>query len=230
MPALGRQPDAYGYTYSRLLKLWKLQWGQFSVLSFDQRRLESLKPDLNLVESARDAQIRLTIGDLANSKLRNWANSVNYRRSWQTSVANVRLLNLLIQQFRVPPENARAIVERMLDVELVCSLDGEYELVSLGSGRKFWYSNAWPSFAAPELPPGHTAPLLKWFRGLEFEVIKGSTQFGVHGYVDIERTETKKSLPSFDVFKGFGNLFGGGKKAEVKPKQPEPKQPEPAKK
>jgi len=35
MPALGREPDQFGYAYSRLLKIWKLTWGQFSVLSFD---------------------------------------------------------------------------------------------------------------------------------------------------------------------------------------------------
>ncbi len=212
MPALGSQPDQFGYTYSRLLKLWKLQWGQFSAISFDQRRLEALKPHLKVVDRERPSQIRLEVGDLVNSNLRNWANSLNYRRSWQTSVANVRLLNLLGQQFRVPPESARVIVERMLGVELVCSLGGEYRLAQLPSGRKVWHSTAWPSFSRPEIPAGHTAPLLKWFRGLEVEVSKRPTQFSVHGFVDIERNEVETKLPSFDMFKGFSNLFGGGKK------------------
>ena len=43
MPRLGARPDAFGYTYSPLLSLWRLQWNDFSVLSFDQRRLELLK-------------------------------------------------------------------------------------------------------------------------------------------------------------------------------------------
>ena len=214
MPALGRQPDEFGYTYSRILNLWKLQWGQFSALSFDQHRLEALKPHLKVVDRERPSQIRLEVGDLVNSNLRNWANSVNYRRSWQTSVANVRLLNLLGQQFRVPPESARAIVERMLEVELVCSLGGEYRLAQLPSGRKVWHSTAWPSFSQPEIPEGHTAPLLKWFRGLEVEVSKGATQFAVHGFVDIQRNEAKTKLPSFDLFKGFQGLFGGVKKSD----------------
>ena len=216
MPALGREPDPYGYTFSRILKLWKLQWGQFSALSFDQHRLEALKPHLKVVDRERAAQIRLEVGDLVNSNLRDWANSLNYRRSWQTSVANVRLLNLVSQQFRVPPESARAIVERMLEVELVCSLGGEYRLAQLPAGRKVWHSTAWPSFSQPEIPEGHTAPLLKWFRGLEIEVSKGATQFSVHGFVDIERNEAEAKLPSFDLFKGFTNLFGGGKKSDDK--------------
>ena len=211
MPALGREPDQYGYTYSRLLKLWRLQWGDFSVLSFAQRRLESLKPHLKVVPAERPAQLRLYVGDLANSKLSGWANAVNYRRSWQTSIANVRLLNLLTQQFRVSPEAAKIVVERMLDVELVCSLDGNYKLTQLPSGRMFWHSDAWPSFSSPVLPADHKAPLLKWFRGLEVEVMKAESQFAVHGILDIERTEATKSLPGFDLFGGFGNIFGGSK-------------------
>ena len=183
-------------------------------MSFDQNRLEALKPHLRVVESERPAQIRLTVGDLAKSNLSGWANSLNYRRSWQTSVANVKLLNLLTQQFRVPPEMANSIVERMLDVELVCSLDGDYRLVKLPSGRSLWHSTAWPSFSKPKLPDEHTAPLLKWFRGLEVEVTKAETQFSVHGFLDIERTDMESKLPSFDLFNGFGNLFGGNKSAD----------------
>jgi hypothetical protein len=210
MPALGGPPDQWGYTYSRLLKLWRLQWQGFSVISFDQQRLERLKAHLRVVESERPAQIRLEVGDVVNSGLSNWANAVNYRRSWQTSVANVRFLNLLTQQFRVPPELARETAERMLDVELVCSLRGEYQLTQLPSGRQLWVSSAWPSFAQPVLPKEHAAPLLLWFRGLELEVTKAETQFSTHGFLDIERQELGPKLPSFDMFGGFGNLFGGG--------------------
>ncbi len=216
MPALGREPDPMGFTYSRFLNLWRLQWKdnsgeEFSVLAFDQNRLEALKPHLKVVPSERPAQVRLIVGDLANSRLSNWANAVNYRRSWQTSVANVRLLNLLTQQFRVPVDATRAIAERMLDVELVCSLTGTYELAVLPSGRLLWYSTAWPSFSRPQLPKDHAAPFLQWFRGLEVEVTKAETQFSVHGFLDIERSESDtNALPSFDMFKGFGNLFGTG--------------------
>ncbi|MEL7500467.1 MAG: hypothetical protein AAFN77_22935 [Planctomycetota bacterium] len=215
MPALGGQPDIYGYTYSRLLKLWRLQWDSFSVLSFDQARLESLKPHLKIIDSERPAQIRLQVGDLSSSNLQGWANSVNYRRAWQTSIANVQLLNLLIQQFRVEPEAAKLIVERMMDVELICSLGGQYQLSQIPSGRRLWESTQWPSFADPELPPGHIAPFLTWFRGLQLEVTKAETQFSVHGFLDIHReVGDGPELPSFDLFKGFSNLFNGDKGPE----------------
>ncbi len=209
MPGLGGQPDPNGYTYSRLLKLWRLQWDSFSVLSFDQRRLEQLKPNLRIVESSRPAQLRLTVGDLSSSNLRSWANSINYRRSWQTSISNIQLLNLLCQQFQVEPEVAKAVIERMMDVELVCSLGGDYQLVQLPSERNVWISSAWPSFANPELPPDHVAPFLQWFRGVEIEAIKAETQFAMHGFLDIQREGDGSPLPSFEMFKGFSNLLGG---------------------
>ena len=208
LPRLGGAPDSLGYTHSRLLGLWRLQWKDFSVLSFDQRRLEDLKSHLKVVPSERPAQVRLEVGDLARSKISGWANTVNYRRSWQTSIANVKLLNMLTQQFGVPVDQAMETAERLLNVELVCSLGGEYEVIELDSGRKLWQSTKWPSFTNPQLPPSYKAPVLNWFRGLQAEVVKGQTQFSIHGYLDIERLNPQPALPAFDLFKGFGNMFG----------------------
>ncbi len=207
MPQLGGRPDAFGYTYSRLLGLWRLQWKDFSVLAFDRRRLESLKQHLAVIPSPRPAQVRVKIGDLAKSKIQVWANTINFRRSWQASIANVRLLNLLNQQFRTPPQQTRAIASRLLDVELVCALDGEYDRLVLPTGREVWYSTAWPSFGSPKLPEGYLAPVLTWFRGLELEVVKEENRFSLHGILDVHRSEQGDALPAFDLFKGFGDLF-----------------------
>ncbi len=214
MPRLGAQPDAFGYTHSPLLSLWRLQWNDFSVLAFDQRRLEELKPHLRLVPVERPAQVRVEIGDLLNSKIKAWANTITFRRSWQTSISNIQLLNMLVQQFDISPDIAMETAERMLNVDLVCSLGGEYELVTLPSGRKVWHSTAWPSFSQPKIPDGYTAPLLQWFRGLDVEATQLETQFSVHGYVDIQRSRQKKKLPSFDLFKGFGALGGSKTKKQ----------------
>ena len=208
MPKLGGQPDAFGYTYSSILKLWRLQWQGFSVVSFDQRRLEDLKRSLKLTPSSRPAHVRLKVGDLASSKIKVWANTLNFRRSWQASIANVRLLNVLHQQFAIPIEQAAEVAQGILDVDLVCSLGGQYKTIELPSGRTVWVSDAWPSFDARVLPEQYVAPLLKWFRGLELEVVKEETQFKIHGILDIQRTG-EGNLPAFDLFKGFGKLFGG---------------------
>lgn len=224
MPQLGGRPDGFGYTYSRLLKVWRLQWEGFSILSFDQRRLEELKRFLKIVPAERPAHIRLKVGDLASSKIRAWANALNFRRSWQASLANVRLMNMLRQQFAIPVDRVVDTAQRILDVDLVCSLDGEYQQVALSSGRKIWISDAWPTFDAQQLPADYTAPLLTWFRGLELEVLRQPTQFSIHGFLDIQRTGDSEPLPAFELFKGFGSMFGGGGKGTLKAAETKPEE------
>ena len=215
LPQLGRLPDAAGYTYSRLLKLWRLQWDDFSILSFDQARLEELKPNLAIVPAERASHGKIRVGNIAESKLRDWANTLNYRRSWQTSLANVRMLNTLANQFRLKPELAKRVAEQMLDVKLVCSLGGEYVLKETLGGRQVWCSTAWPNFLNPVIPADYEAPILGWFRGAELEVTQAETQFAVHGFFDVKRNG-ESDLPSFKIFKGFGNLLGGGNKDSAK--------------
>ncbi len=211
MRNLGGVPDEEGFTYSRLFKLWRLQFGDFSILGFDKERLRGLRPHLDIIEAERAAQVRIRVGDLKESGLNTWADSMNYRRAWQTSIANVQLINTLIDQFDVPPADARDIAERMLNVRLVCSLDGEYQLATLPNGRQLWHSTAWPSFANPELPQNYSAPLLKWFRGMDVEISKVDSQYQVHAILDIQRNQEGGALPSFNLFKGFGNFFSGDK-------------------
>ncbi len=221
MPQLGGTPDANGYTYSRLLKLWRLEWDDFALLSFDPARLEELKPHLSIQPAERPCHVRITVGDLAKSKLRRWANTLNYRRSWQTSLANVRMLNTLSSQFHLMPEQAIEVAEQMLDVKLVCSLGGEYALCETKAGRKVWCSTEWPNFLNPELPADYVAPVMGWFHGLQVEVTQGETQFAVHGYFDIERENDGGGLPSFKIFEGFSNLLGGSSEQKKDEEQDE---------
>ena len=58
LPQLGGQPDEEGFTYSRLLKIWRLQFDNFAMLSFDRRRLEESRDHLKVVDAKRDAQVR----------------------------------------------------------------------------------------------------------------------------------------------------------------------------
>ncbi len=210
LPRLGGQPDVEGFTYSRMLDLWRLQFGDFSVLAFDQGRLLELKPQLQIVTVERPAQIRLHVGDLSKSDLDGWANVLNYRRAWEASLANAQLLNMIADQFGIEPAAARDVGEQLMDLALICSLGGEYTLQAI-PGRSIWVSNAWPNFSAPSVPQDYLAPVLGWFRGLDLEVTHVNSQFLAHGFLDIERSKsTEGILPSFDLFKGFQNLFPSG--------------------
>ena len=207
LPALGQNPDPAGYTYSHLLDLWRLQQGDFALVSFDRERLEQVRYQLHLVPAEHPAQVRLRVGDLASSNLRGWANVLVFQNSWERSIANVRLLNAMIQQFRVEDETALARAEDLLGAELVCALDGEYEVRQTDTGRRVWQSTAWPSFDRPEIPEDYDAPPMVWFKGMTMDVYQLQTQFVVHGTLDIQRTASAEGgfpeLPSFDLFQGF---------------------------
>jgi hypothetical protein len=215
MPKLGGPPDAEGFTYSRLLDLWRLQFGDFSVLSFEKDRLEGLRGKLKVVASERPAQMRVSVGDFGQSQLNGWANVVNYRRAWETSIANAQLLNLISEQFHIQTEDSLAFAEQLLDVQLTCALGGKYQLQEI-PGRKIWVSTAWPDFSQPQIPSTYSAPFLNWFRGLEAELMEVGNQYSLHGYLDLERSaSTGASLPSIDLFKGLQSLFPA-KKEEKK--------------
>lgn len=227
LPRLGGRPDIDGYSHSRLLGLSRLQFGDFSVLAFDPARLERLRGELQMVPAERAAQVRLSVADLSGSEIGNWLNVIYYRRAWQTSVANARLLNTLIEQFGVEPANAMTFAEDLLDVRLVCALNGEYRMAGSAT-RPVWVSTAWPSFSAPEMPGTYDAPLLGWFRGLELELNRVDSHYEVHGVMRIQRSGDASvlPLPGADLLKGFGDLlpglgFGGGNRNAPAPKEQE---------
>ncbi len=207
LPALGGRPDERGFTYSRLLGLWRMQHDEFSVIAFDRDRLEHLRTNLAVVSAERPAQFRLRIGDIAYSNLRGWVNALYYQRGWETSVANVRFINMISQQFGVPQEASLEAAQDFLGVELICPLSGDYGLTKTASGRTVWSSTSWPSFRDPQLPHDYQAPPMSWFRGMSADVYQQNSQFVIHGYIDIERkTNGKSILPSFNLFKGFDKV------------------------
>ncbi len=218
LPALGAQPDAAGYTYSRILDVWRLQFGDFSLLAFDRNRLEAVRDWVRVEPAERPAQLRLRVGDIAHSNLREWANVLYFERGWETSISNVQLLNMMIQQLGLPAESALDQAEQLLGVQLACPLNGQYVLTETASGRLAWQSTAWPSFDDPQVPPDYTAPPVLWFRGMTLDIYQRESQFVVHGTLDIERGQGQatsadsatggqpgfwEKLPDFNMFQGF---------------------------
>jgi hypothetical protein len=209
----GSVPDPNGF--SRLLfGLWRRQGGGFSVLSFDPALLANVTPQLRAVESETEAQLRVHIEDLSQSKIRPWITSLYYQRALAASAGNARLLTQLNQQLHVPIEKAREVAEDLLDAHLICPLGGEYRLVEdLNGGARTWQSTAWSRRSLTTVPEGFDAPLLKWFRGLDAHLNKVDDQIVARFELDMER---KPTAPKIDL--PFFNLFGGGQKA-LKPKK-----------
>jgi hypothetical protein len=124
----GSVPDPNGF--SRLpFGLWRRQGNGFSVLSFDPQMLADVTPQLRVVDSEVEAQLRAHVEDLSQSKIRPWIVSLYYQRGLDASAGNARFFRLLSQQLHVPAEQARSTAERLLDAQLVCPLGGEYKLI-----------------------------------------------------------------------------------------------------
>lgn len=215
LPALRSQPDSEGFTYSRILGLWRLQTNEYSLAAFDRQLLQVAREELKIVPSERSAQVRIDVGDVSRSNLAEWANVFYFNRSWETSIANVKLLNTLIQQFNLVPDQVLTAAQDLLGVELTCPLNGEYKLIAVGDNRAEWQSTGWPSFESPKMPPDYIAPPMKWFRGVSLDAYQLNYQFIVHGHLDVARDPASMgtgaggilgNLPSIDLFKGFSKV------------------------
>jgi len=209
LPAFSNQSDADGFSYSRLLDLWRMQLGNFSVIGFDRSRLEAIRPFLGVAPAQQPAQVTLAIGDIANSAIRGWVTTGAYERAWQTSIANVRFLNMLSNQFGLPDDVALVAAEELLDVHLICPLGGEFEWKPTGPGGGYWHSTAWPNFENPAIPSDFGAPILNWFRGAELSAYQLQTQFVINGFLDLQREKgavASIELPSFNLFEGFNKI------------------------
>lgn len=217
----GGPPDALGFS-KLFIGVWRWQMGGFSVLSFDRSILDNCALYLRPIPAEDFAQGRLMIGDLGKSKLSAWFNTFWFRRAAQTTRGNLMLLDSLQQQLKVPPEQALATAEKILDARLQCSLGGQYILESTEPkmGKKWWESTAWPrQFAmmsgktsslgfdsSQSLPPAeYKAPWLQWFRGAQLHLTQLPERLVVVGTIDIEPIP-QNAVDSTDEKKGIGAL------------------------
>ena len=191
-------PDSYEFDENGLSKTrptghvaWALQTADYVVLSSQRKLLETLRPQLNIVEAERPAQLRLHIGNLANAKIAPVVNAETYLRGRRVSLGNTRFLHDLALQFPFPREDCRAVAERLLDAKLVCSLGGEYKFVHSEGRIGKWISTLNTADVREneplKLPPGYQPPPMNWFRGLDLEFGIGATALDVHAQLQVER-------------------------------------------
>jgi hypothetical protein len=196
LPLLGGgAPDQFGYS-KLLFGLWRWQGNGFSVLSFDPAVLQRVTPQLAVEETDDPAQIRIHVGDLKNSQLSGWINTLAHQRARAASMGNVKLINSLSQQLAVPKGNAKQVADHLLDTELTCSLGGKYELVAI-KGKPQWLSTAWQDEQSE-----YVSQIVSWFRGLDAGLIKTEDRLLVHTVIDMHmaKKESSLSIPLFNLF------------------------------
>ena len=194
-----RLPDVEGYT-SLPLGLWRRQFEGFSVLSFAHPILQSVTPHLQLQGTDVPAQVRIHVGDLHQAEIQPWINDLYFQRARLTTLGNLRLMHTLNQQLGVPRADCRRIAEDLLNVQLTCSLGGDYELTAANNGLQIWTSDALD--VARSTPKQYRAPPLAWLRGLDASLVMldDRLDFDATIRISIDQIEEESGSTIFDLF------------------------------
>ncbi len=190
-------PNAQGLAPGPL-GLWQRRVGSYTYFSFHPQVLLHVPPLVVMEPAPEPAQVRLHIGDLAETNAARFIDSLAYMQLRRTSQGNARFLNRLTEQLYVPPEQAPQVARRLLQAQLVCPLGGEYRL-SAGL-RPRWTSTA---EAAPAVPKqGYYFAPINWLKDLQGELLLQNGTLRVKGRVrlvlppDAERVQRDKRPPA----------------------------------
>jgi len=238
----GGLPDVTGYSRT-LIGLWRWQMGGFSIISFHREILDACASIVRVIPADDVAQGRLRVGNISDSKVAGWFNTLGFRQAAQATRGNLFLLDSIAQQLGLPPQEAKVIAQRLLDAKLQCTLGGEYELQ-----EGLWQSTRWPDdlLLAPGAHPSsvgfdtlHTVPpkgyrtgWLEWFRGGNLHLTQLPERLVVVGHIDMELIavtplakgddpEKAEGLPklNFDIYNLPFKMFNSDK-PKKKPQEP----------
>jgi hypothetical protein len=238
----GGLPDVTGYSRT-LIGLWRWQMGGFSIISFHREILDACAMIVRVIPADDVAQGRLRVGNISESRVAGWFNTLGFRQAAQATRGNLFLLDAIGQQLGLAPDQAKIVAERLLDAKLQCTLGGEYQL-----NEGLWETTGWPV----ELPlaPGahpstvgfdtlHTVPpkeyrtgWLEWFRGGALHLTQLPERLVVVGHLDMEllaikstangeSSEKAEGLPklNFDIYNLPFKMFNSDK-PKKKPQEP----------
>lgn len=238
----GGLPDVTGYSRT-LIGLWRWQMGGFSIISFHREILDACASIVRVIPADDVAQGRLRVGNISDSKVAGWFNTLGFRQAAQATRGNLFLLDSIAQQLGLAPQEAKVVAQRLLDAKLQCTLGGEYQLED-----GLWQSTLWPDdlILAPGAHPSsvgfdtlHTVPpkgyrtgWLEWFRGGNLHLTQLPERLVVVGHIDMELMAVKplakgddpekaEGLPklNFDIYNLPFKMFNSDK-PKKKPQEP----------
>mgnify|MGYP007059381853 CR=1 FL=1 len=178
-PQFGPQDQA---GYARGGPVWRRDYGQYSVFSFQRDLIEAISPQVLMVPAERPAQGRLHIGDPRQSSVAEFLDMLGFIQASRTSDANTRFLDVLSRQLGVADEDAISVAEELLDAELVCTLGGEYEPNHDAFGHPTWQTTLSPQAR----PADYRFPPLHWFRGLDLDFAIVGDVLSAHATLDLQ--------------------------------------------
>jgi hypothetical protein len=173
-------PDSRGY--ARGGPVWRRDYGQYSMFSFDRDLIDVLSPQVLMVPAERPAQGRLHIGDPRHSAVAEFLDVLGFIQASRTSDSNTRFLDVLSRQLHVPNDEVVGIAEELLDAKLVCTLGGKYEANPDVFGHPTWETTLPPQTT----PLDYRFPPLHWFRGLDLDFAIIGDVLSAHASVDLQ--------------------------------------------
>jgi hypothetical protein len=202
---LRHPPEPRAPGMSRLpFGLWRLITPQgFSLVGVHPELLDQTASELTVQPDPGDAQLVVDITDVSTAKIKTWFAALDFQRAFASSIGNTRLLHAIHQQLGVPQDEARSAAERVLDVELICALGGEYGLYEDDHGNTYWGSTHWPNLMDESADQGEFAsPLMAWFRGLHAEVALLPDRVSGLATLEVERLDAERPrLPFFNLWR-----------------------------
>lgn len=230
--------DAAGYGRGPM-GLWIRQVGSFTFASPDRSILEVVPPQVRYVEAARPGQAWIDIGDLSNSKLSGTINGIFYRLAKNATIGDVRFLQSLTTQLRVPPQEALEVAERLADAKFVSSIGGKFQLEDKSGALSTWVSTVLPGDRMrlidglfESAPADFTAPVLEWLRSLSADLALDNRTLSLHAEVEMKSAglpssppaAAPPSFPSLPKLPSFPSL--GSPEKSKPPAKPEPTKPD----
>ncbi len=161
--------------------LWQRRVGSYTYFSFHPQVLLQVPPLVVMEPAPEPAQVRLHVGDLAETNAARFIDSLAYMQLRRTSRGNARFLNRLVEQLQVPPEKAPQVARRLLQAELVCPLGGRYRLQPGPVPR--WISTAEGKPAVRE--DGYYFGPLNWLKDLQAELLLAEGDLRIKGRVQL---------------------------------------------
>jgi hypothetical protein len=221
--------DAAGFGRSQS-GLWQRRSGKFTTASMQREVLESVTPQLRFVDAARPAQAWFHAGDLGRSKLASTINGMFYLSAKNAAIGNVRFLQSLTTQLRVPPEDCLKVAELLTDAQLVCPVGGKYQLTEQPGTLPTWISTALPaeqmrivSGLFEPAPADYRAPVLNWLRSIDADAALDQRILSLHAEVEMQQNIPAAAAGISGLINGFNGASGAGNVAKPPAQQQKPR-------
>ena len=187
------QSDAAGFARSPLGG-WRLEYGPFTLFSFQPDILSAVAPQLQYEEARREGQLWIDVDDPSGARIAPHLNNLSYARTRETSRGNLRLLHAISQQLHVRGQDCLDVAQTLLDAKLICPLGGQYEYRRTPDAPGHWTSTALDNAAEGSLfttqaPEGFISPPLSWFRGLHLDARVDPQALSLHAEVLMQMPE-----------------------------------------